>query len=91
MFGTVLRAKGLCSLDISRTWASLRSSSSSSSPVSQWYERNSRRLLFPLPSIPCPTLQLALIPQSVIDHEDDDDEDDYKDEEDKDKKLALIG
>jgi hypothetical protein len=34
---------------------------------------------------------LALIPQSVIDHEDDDDEDDYKDEEDKDKKLALIG
>src|SRR5258707_1267328 len=35
--------------------------SSSFSPVSQWYERNSRRLLFPLPSILCPTLQSAPI------------------------------
>jgi len=37
------------------------SSSSSFSAVSQWYEQNSRRLLFPLPSILCPTLQSAPI------------------------------
>ena len=52
----------LTSLQKVRGRAAPQSSSSSSvSALFQWYERNSRRLLFPLPSILCPSLQSAPI------------------------------